>query len=136
KLEKLLYIFIGSCFICSIYIYIELFYNEAFKDTYEGIKFWHHPYRDTLFNLKYLDLHPSYFSMWILFSVIILVKKLLEKTAISTSFFLLLLIAFFVFTAILFSARAPLAGFVVAVFFLLIFKIKSMVIRGATFLFF
>ncbi len=133
RLREYLFIFCIACFICTLYIYIELIYQGVFSKIFTSeVEFWNHPYREILLNLKYLDLHPSYYSTWILFSAIFLIDNIFNEKRRHMHLFSIGLIIFFVFTAILFSARAPLLGFALAAFFLLIFKIKSHIIKIIT----
>ncbi|MCM4165941.1 MULTISPECIES: O-antigen ligase [unclassified Arenibacter] len=132
KVNLIIVVFGASCLLLTFYIYFELFNSGTFLTFWEDdITFWENPFRTVLFNLQYVDIHPTYFSMWVLFIVLWLLNQLINTKDKKTQILLLLIIGYFLFTILLFSARGPIIGFVIASFFLMLTKIKS--IRGKFF---
>ncbi len=127
QFDKLLVIFNTACLLSTIYIYTEIYKNGVFSYLFEKeVSFWNNPFRDVLNNLSYLDLHPSYYSIWLLFCALFLINKLLTRNkSLSVVFSILSLVIFFIFTSFLFASRATIIGFFIAVLILLILKIKS-----------
>lgn len=126
NVDLIIQVFGISCLLLTFYIYIELFNSSAFDTLWkEDVKFWENPFRTVLFNLKYIDVHPTYFSMWILFLVLWLLDKVLNIKNKKIQILLILVIGYLLFTVLLFSARGPIIGFVIAAFFLMLTKIKS-----------
>lgn len=124
--RRILDVFTLTCFILTVYIYIGLFKGNAFSKVFNGnTEFWNNPFREILFNLELIDVHPTYYTLWILFSAVYLISRCFEKTKAISYFYMALGILFFTGTALLFSARAPLLAFFVAVFFLLVAQFKK-----------
>ena len=124
--KRILDVFTSACLLLTVYIYYGLIAGNAFHQAFEGnIEFWNNPFREILFNLELIDVHPTYYSIWVLFSAIYLLSRCFERARPISYFYWILGVIFFTFTALLFSARAPLLGFFVAVFFMLLANIKK-----------
>tara|TARA_R110002012_G_scaffold66614_1_gene174114 strand:- start:197535 stop:198788 length:1254 start_codon:yes stop_codon:yes gene_type:complete len=122
--QRTLWAFTSACLVLTFYIYFEIFVSGVFTNITE-FKFWKNPFRDVLFNLRFIDLHPSYYTIWILFSILFLVSELFQKKSFWAKAIMMMMILFFLASAYLFSARAPLLGFVIALLFQLIFQLPT-----------
>lgn len=130
ELNILLWVFAITCLVLTIYIYGNLIVDGVFNSLLENdIKFWDNPFRDTLFGLKYVVLHPTYYSLWILFTALFLINKTFGQKNHFKIISLIFLSIFLIVTAVLFSARGPLLGFFFAFFCMVILHLESLKYR-------
>lgn len=136
KISILFWTFTVSCLVLTIYIYSELVLNNSFSSLSENnVKFWNNPFREAIFNLPYFDLHPTYYSLWLGFVLLFLTNQILIKKDNLIRVTMAIIVIFFGFTLLLFAARGPLLGFILAFIFVLLQYLKSTK-RKIIFLFF
>ena len=126
RLNILLWVFTSACLLLTAYIYTEFISSGAFTALLNNdIKFWNNPFREVLYSLKYVQLHPSYYSLWICFSALFLTQDVFKQEKLQAIIIRVLLVLILVFTALLFSSRGPLLGFFVAFIIVLLSLFKS-----------
>ncbi|CAN5813300.1 hypothetical protein BH24BAC1_BH24BAC1_27550 [soil metagenome] len=115
-LDLVLLSFVGACFVATVVSYITVYFNYLqYNDVY--LTFAQGHFRDNF--ASYLRLHPTYFTLYLSFSILVLFHFLLTKGRSVPLFYkglMVLLLFYFGGTAILLSARMPLA----TLFFLLL----------------
>ncbi len=133
--KTILLVFVLANFIASIYCLFDTFFSNLIIENGNWyIKYWSWPKfkpysfwqlinnRMNVFAYAYLSkfMHPAYFSMYILLSIIILVdffrKKSFKKTA--HKILSVFLIAFFILMIYFLQSKAGLIAFVVSTFFI------------------
>lgn len=126
RLNILLWIFTITCLILTVYIHKELISSGAFTALLNNdIKFWNNPFREVLSSFKYVEVHPTYYSLWICFSALFLTQNLFKQKQLGLIFIRVLLVLILIFTAFLFSSRGPLLGFFIAFVVLLLSNFKT-----------
>lgn len=128
QLNKLIAVFNTACLLFTVYVFFDIYRSGAYNFIFqEEVTFWNNPFRIVL---KNLNVHPSYFSIWLLFCSIFLIDKLLKGVQSRLGNILIILqVVFFLFTSILFASRATLIGFFIAVSILVFLAIKSKIKR-------
>jgi uncharacterized protein (DUF2062 family) len=117
-LEKVLATFVGTCFLASLASVLFVFQlHRNYGHELSSIRFDSFV-RENIIEL--LKIHPTYFSIYLLFSIIIVcyfLKKNWNNSGNAKKIILILIIVHFIFVNILLSARMPLMAFVLLVGF-------------------
>ena len=119
--------FLIACTLQGIYIISQFYSHGLFSDVSET-SFYNLPFRNLIFNLDYMKIHPSYLSLWFLFAVLIGIQfsvENLKKIKIYQHFIIGIAIIVLLFVSIVSSAKITLIGFVFAMLYFLFSKIKT-----------
>jgi hypothetical protein len=107
---------ITSCFVITCFIYVVYihycFFNAGLYSNFKPAEFNELPFRDTLMGLKVGGRHPTFVSMWLLFSVLFLVHYLSKKkSTLRQTVMFGLMIFIFIATTILLSVKITVVAF-------------------------
>jgi len=121
------YVFIIANFILILYLQYN-FINEGLYSSIQSTTFYNLPFRDLALSLSFKDLHPTYISMWFLFSIMLLVNFFFNpKERISLFFkiaYIVLIVLFFI-TTIMLSSRIAIIAFIISFVIYLLYKVKK-----------
>lgn len=127
RVRILLSIFTIACILLTLYIYSQVISNDAFIAILNNdIKFWNNPFREVLYDLNYVELHPTYYSLWIYFSALFLIEDTFRQKKTYKVVLKTILVIFLISTALLFSSRGPLIGFFLAFIIILLSHIRTL----------
>ncbi len=121
------YAFIGANFILILYLQYN-FINEGLYNSLQSTTFYNLPFRDLTLSLPFKNLHPTYISMWFLFSIILLVNFFfspLKKPSLSLKIIYITLIILFFITSVMLSSRIAIIAFIIALITYLFCKVKG-----------
>lgn len=103
--------FIIACFLFMVYIHF-CFYNAGLYTTFKSAEFNELPFRDTLMGLEFGGRHPTFVSMWFLFSVLFLIHYLYENKLGPLVVAIIVLVIFsFIATTVLLSVKITVVAF-------------------------
>jgi O-antigen ligase len=126
QIRSILYSFVTSC---TIYLgYLQYFFYKAdLYSNYRETKIDDLPFRDVLMNLQWGSGHPTYVSMWFLFSALFLIYILLKGYIFSILKRILIIVDIFllVITSIMLSSKITFVAFTLSVAFILFLTLKN-----------
>jgi len=140
--NTILFTFVIANLFASIYLLSNAFFSNLIIENGEWyIKYWHWDgFKDNTFwqvvNMRYSNfsssylsifIHPSYFSMYILFSIIILIDFLRNNILKSKilKFISFITILFFIFIIYLLQSRAGFITLFITIIFIFFFELKK-----------
>lgn len=131
QLDLLLLLFVLSSVVLSFYVGLEFWVEQVGNSADLGNK-WGGAFRESVSDLLLYHLHPTYFSIWVLFSCIVLSNFLLNKIYPTLFWVFIGTWIFLFFIALLLVSRGVLAAFFIASFFQIILhfrkKVKTLLI--------
>jgi len=128
QLNQILFCFVFSCCMYSLYIHY-CFHMAGLYTTFKPAEFYDLPFRGVLMTLKVGSGHPTYISMWFLFSVLFLIHFLLEnKVSHSKKIGMLFGITLLTFSSMLLSAKITVVAFFFSLLLLVYLMLKKKLI--------
>jgi len=132
RIPNRVFLIINFCFVIaniflSLYIHYYLFSKGIYSD-FKSVTFWDSPVRDSLAEISFKELHPTYISLWFLYSVLYMLDFLVGKfRELNKQIIFLVIIGqiILLFTTILLSTRMTLIAFIVAIIVYSFYKIKN-----------
>lgn len=135
EMNLLLTVFVSACVLQVIHIHYN-FYVQGLYNRIKEVTFYNLPFRETVLNLKYESQHPTYLSLWYIFSIAILLNRIPKRPesykSLGLIFFSLLLISLLISTIVMLSSRIGVLGLIL-VLGIYIFRLKSNSIKWGLF---
>jgi len=121
----ILFSFVFGCLAYAIYIHWS-FFTAGLYTSFKPAEFYDLPFRAVVMKLKYRSGHPTYISMWFLFSVLFLVHFMLEaRLSLVKTIGLISMIGIFVFSSVLLSAKITFVAFFFSILLLIYLMLKN-----------
>ncbi|MEJ7645950.1 MAG: O-antigen ligase family protein [Chryseolinea sp.] len=131
--KKICFSFVIGCAAFMVYVHCQ-FYGHGLYANFRPAEFNDLPFRKVLMNLPYAKTHPTYMSMWFLFSSLFLIHYTI-KNRVGTYFTLLatILVCLFVASSVLVSSKIAVLAFFCSLAVLIFQAIKNKLVAIVAF---
>jgi O-antigen ligase len=129
-LQQIFFSFLTACGVYFVYIQYS-FFNAGLYTNFRPAEFNELPFRDVVMTLPFGSIHPTYISMWFLFSALYLIHFLFEnKTSVYVQILIIVGICVLVFSSVILSVKITMLAFFFSSLLLFYLMVKNKLVMG------